>query len=151
MPQVDVEMAKRTFAAMHEAISRGLLRACHDLSEGGLAVAAAEMAFAGGLGLTMQLEAVSARQFHTADESQATTTLLFSESASRFLMEVAPDKAQALEGIFAAANVPLGPHRPGNHFAKLRCSSQRENARRRSLRRIKRSLAVAAALLFSRG
>ena len=40
----------QTFAAMHRAIQSGLVRACHDLSEGGLAVAAAEMAFAGGLG-----------------------------------------------------------------------------------------------------
>ena len=39
-----------TFAAVHRAIDAGLVRACHDLSEGGLAVAAAEMAFAGGLG-----------------------------------------------------------------------------------------------------
>ena len=36
--------------AVHAAINRGLLRSCHDLSEGGLAVALAEMAFAGGLG-----------------------------------------------------------------------------------------------------
>ena len=40
----------RTFAACTAAIDAGLVRACHDLSEGGLAVAAAEMAFAGGLG-----------------------------------------------------------------------------------------------------
>ena len=42
----------RRFAAVHRAIDAGLVRACHDLSEGGLAVAAAEMAFAGGLGAT---------------------------------------------------------------------------------------------------
>ena len=42
--------AKRTFAAVHAAIDAGLVRACHDLSEGGLAVALAEMAFAGGFG-----------------------------------------------------------------------------------------------------
>ena len=39
-----------TFAAVHHAIRAGLVRACHDLSEGGLAAAVAEMAFAGGLG-----------------------------------------------------------------------------------------------------
>ena len=38
------------FAAVHAAIAKGLVRACHDLSEGGLAVALAEMAFAGGVG-----------------------------------------------------------------------------------------------------
>ena len=47
VPRVDAPTAKKCFAAMHQAIDGGLIRACHDLSEGGLAVAAAEMAFAG--------------------------------------------------------------------------------------------------------
>ncbi|HEY5316175.1 MAG TPA: AIR synthase-related protein, partial [Pirellulales bacterium] len=50
VPQVDPVVAKATFIGLHAAIDAGLVRACHDLSEGGLAVAAAEMAFAGGLG-----------------------------------------------------------------------------------------------------
>ena len=50
VPKVDAELAARTFAAVHQAIAAGTVRACHDLSEGGLAVALAEMAFAGGLG-----------------------------------------------------------------------------------------------------
>ena len=49
---VDLELAPRLFRGVHEAMLRGLVRACHDLSEGGLAVAAAEMAFAGGIGAT---------------------------------------------------------------------------------------------------
>lgn len=49
---MDVPVAKRTFAGVHRAIREGLVRACHDLSEGGLATAVAEMAFAGGLVLT---------------------------------------------------------------------------------------------------
>src|SRR5262249_53357141 len=49
-PRVDPEVAPRIFRALHGAMARGLVRACHDLSEGGLAVAAAEMAFAGGIG-----------------------------------------------------------------------------------------------------
>ncbi len=48
VPQVDLQLALQIFRAVHQAISRGLVRACHDLSEGGLAVAAAEMAFAHG-------------------------------------------------------------------------------------------------------
>ncbi len=58
VPTVDAAAAKRTFAAVHAAISAGCVRACHDLSEGGLAVAAAEMAFAGGLGMSLHLDAV---------------------------------------------------------------------------------------------
>ena len=53
-------LAKRTFAALHHAIARRPGPACHDLSEGGLAVAAAEMAFAGGLGAEIQLDRVPA-------------------------------------------------------------------------------------------
>src|SRR5690606_7962643 len=54
-PLVDLELAPRIFRGLHQAISRGLVRSCHDLSEGGLAVALAEMAFAGGVGLEVQL------------------------------------------------------------------------------------------------
>jgi phosphoribosylformylglycinamidine (FGAM) synthase-like enzyme len=47
VPTVDKEMAPKIFRALHQAIKQGLILSCHDLSEGGLAVAAAEMAFAG--------------------------------------------------------------------------------------------------------
>src|SRR5262249_23046250 len=50
VPRVDVEAAPKLFRALHGAIAGGLVRSCHDLSEGGLAVALAEMAFAGGVG-----------------------------------------------------------------------------------------------------
>ncbi|HTQ38004.1 MAG TPA: phosphoribosylformylglycinamidine synthase subunit PurL [Pirellulales bacterium] len=93
-PQVDPARAKATFAAMHAAIHAGHVRACHDLSEGGLAAAAAEMAFAGGLGARLYLLEVP----HEVPPTQAAeipgglaTVLLFSESNSRFLVEVPPD------------------------------------------------------------
>ena len=50
VPTVDLAVAPQLFAKIHDAIRRGLVRSCHDLSEGGLAVALAEMAFAGGIG-----------------------------------------------------------------------------------------------------
>ena len=50
VPEVVAEQAKATFAAVHQAIQSGLVRSCHDMSEGGLAVTLAEMAFAGALG-----------------------------------------------------------------------------------------------------
>ncbi|MFO0864931.1 MAG: AIR synthase-related protein [Gemmataceae bacterium] len=52
VPKVDVKLAPKIFAAVHQAISQGLIRSCHDLSEGGIAVALAEMAFAGEVGAT---------------------------------------------------------------------------------------------------
>src|SRR5262249_15722326 len=83
VPGVDVEIAKRTFAAVHEAINNGLIRACHDLSEGGLAVALAEMAFAGGCGANIRLADVPRDDslFPGAENFEA--ALLFAESASR--------------------------------------------------------------------
>ncbi|MEQ1894360.1 MAG: phosphoribosylformylglycinamidine synthase subunit PurL, partial [Planctomycetota bacterium] len=58
VPKVELARAPQRFAALHGAIQHGLVASCHDLSEGGLAVAAAEMAFAGGLGLALELAKV---------------------------------------------------------------------------------------------
>ena len=79
------------YRALHKAISSGLVASCHDLSEGGLAVALSEMSLAGRFGATVNLEAVH------SDE----TVALFSESAGRLLLEVSPDHASQLETLFA--------------------------------------------------
>ncbi|MBI3865423.1 MAG: phosphoribosylformylglycinamidine synthase subunit PurL [Planctomycetia bacterium] len=84
-PRVDLGTAPRIFRALHKAIQARLVRSCHDLSEGGLAVAAAEMAFAGGLGLELGLKPLVDQSGISSD-----AVLLFSESNSRFLVEVAP-------------------------------------------------------------
>ena len=97
VPRVDAPAAKRIFEALHQAINAGLVRACHDLSEGGLAVAAAEMAFAGELGARLVLEQVPHEI--TLGDPSATVTLLFSESNTRFLVEVEPERAKAFESI----------------------------------------------------
>jgi phosphoribosylformylglycinamidine synthase len=89
VPKVKGGKAKRTFKAVTKAIDYGLVRSCHDLSEGGLAVAAAEMAFASGFGLEIDLCKVPRRDVERSDFA------LFSESNSRFLIEVAEaDKAE---------------------------------------------------------
>jgi phosphoribosylformylglycinamidine synthase len=96
VPRVDLKLAPRIFAAVHAAIAAGCVRACHDLSEGGLAVAAAEMAFAARLGLKIDLAAVP-REDGLADDGR----ILFSESQTRFLVEVAADRAAEFEKAFA--------------------------------------------------
>jgi phosphoribosylformylglycinamidine synthase len=92
VPRVDLELAPKIFAAVHQAISRGLVRSCHDLSEGGLAVALAEMAFAGGLGVDCTGLGQVPGATGLPDEVR-----LFSESPSRFLLEVKPEHAEAFE------------------------------------------------------
>jgi phosphoribosylformylglycinamidine synthase len=85
--------------ALHGAMRAGWVRACHDCSEGGLAVAAAEMAFAGGVGLTVHLADVpQARDVRRAEDDGARDVLaLFSESSGRFLVEVAEQDGAGFE------------------------------------------------------
>jgi phosphoribosylformylglycinamidine (FGAM) synthase-like enzyme/phosphoribosylformylglycinamidine (FGAM) synthase PurS component len=93
-----------TMRALHRAIRQGLVRACHDCSEGGLAVAAAEMAFAGGLGLTVRLADLP-RPDGTMDEVGA----LFGETSGRFLVEVQEEDAVVFEQVVAGVpHAPLG-------------------------------------------
>jgi phosphoribosylformylglycinamidine synthase len=99
-PLPDFTAAPRIFGGLHEAIRRGLVRACHDLSEGGLAAALAEMAFAGGFGA--DVTGLTTRRPGLPDD-----VLLFSESPTRFIVEVTPANAAALEA--SVADVPLTP------------------------------------------
>lgn len=100
VPTVNPQLARTTFEAMHGAIQAGLVRACHDLSEGGLAVAAAEMAFAGGLGARLDIGTI-----RTPAGSIGDIPRLFSESNTRFLCEVEPSKTDVFEKHFE--NIPF--------------------------------------------
>jgi len=92
VPKVRVEKAKKIMDTVIKAIDSGLVKACHDLSEGGLGVAAAEMAFTGGYGLEISLEKVP-----TGEKIERNDFLLFSESNSRFLIEVDGSRREEFE------------------------------------------------------
>ncbi|HEX6292879.1 MAG TPA: phosphoribosylformylglycinamidine synthase subunit PurL [Herpetosiphonaceae bacterium] len=102
VPRVDLIQARRTFRALHAAIKAGLIRSCHDLSEGGLAVAAAEMMIGGGLGLDLDLAAMIADE-DCADDA----VLLFSETPSRFLVEVRSADSAAFGDLMGGVEVRL--------------------------------------------
>ncbi len=85
LPTVSLTDGPRNAKHVFEATQKGLITSAHDCSEGGILVAAAEMAFGGGLGLDLQLK----------DES-----LCFSETPSRYLLEVQPEKIEQLQQIF---------------------------------------------------
>ena len=101
VPKVDPSRAPSLFRALHLVISDGLVRSCHDLSEGGLAVALAEMALAGGLGANVSLSEVPHE-----DSVMVDFVLLFSESPTRFVLEVRPKDTQAFER--RLEGLPLG-------------------------------------------
>ncbi len=100
VPPVDTATAAKLFRAVHSAVKAGCVAACHDLSEGGLAVAAAEMAFAGDRGMELDLSAVPTE----GDVPDAAK--LFAESAGRLLVEVAPEKYDAFCRL--VADCPFG-------------------------------------------
>ncbi len=87
----DPSGAIAAYRALHRAIGRGMVRACHDLSDGGLAVALAEMCMAGELGVRLELGGV--RSEGRLQEFE----VLFSESPCRILVEVDAGRAKAFE------------------------------------------------------
>lgn len=95
LPTLAPESAKQLFHRLHAAIRGGLVRSCHDCSDGGLLVALAESAFAGGLGLDVHVNAVPQAKNLTLQ------SLCFSESPSRFVVSIRPEDQQAFESCLA--------------------------------------------------
>jgi phosphoribosylformylglycinamidine synthase subunit PurSL len=94
VPKVDAQSAMNRYRSVNAAQKQGLIASCHDLSDGGLAVAVAETAFAGGFGIAVSLTKLDAPQ------GLSDATLLFSESASRLLVTVRPEHQAAFESLF---------------------------------------------------
>jgi phosphoribosylformylglycinamidine synthase II len=101
VPKVDIKRSVRTAKKINEAIVNGFVRSCHDCSEGGLGVALAEMAFAGGLGIEADLRGLPA-----AIDCTRTDAMLFSESNGRYIVEVPPQHFHAFASLMA--NLPFG-------------------------------------------
>ncbi len=100
-PEPDLASAPKLLESLHLALAAGNAVACHDLSEGGLAVAAAEMAGAGGLGIQIELAKMEIEQAKGLDLDSRDATRLFSESCTRFLVEVPASKQKAFEAALA--------------------------------------------------
>ncbi|GCE04973.1 phosphoribosylformylglycinamidine synthase subunit PurL [Dictyobacter aurantiacus] len=105
VPHVRIAHARQTMATLGEAIRRGLVRSCHDLSEGGLAVAAAEMSLAGMRGATLHINRFGLQSADGLSSSAVAIAKLFSESATRFLVEVTPEQLGAFENYMHANGV----------------------------------------------
>jgi phosphoribosylformylglycinamidine synthase II len=84
------EHAPALYKCLHKAMGKGLVLACHDLSEGGLAVAAAEMCVAGRIGMNLNID------------DDDTTLALFGESNGRLLVEVESKNAVTFESFFTS-------------------------------------------------
>lgn len=89
-PVIDLEVEAARQQALLQAIRAGLVQSAHDVAEGGLSVAIAETTFGTKLGVDVTLEG-------------SATSVLFSESQSRFVITVAPEKAAQFEEVVADA------------------------------------------------
>lgn len=90
VPKVRGHESKGNFRSIIKAIDEGYVVACHDLSEGGLGVAASEMSFSGDLGVELNLDRVPS-------SLEREDFLLFSESNGRFLVEVPRGRSDDFE------------------------------------------------------
>ncbi|MCB2376475.1 phosphoribosylformylglycinamidine synthase [Hymenobacter sp. BT635] len=97
VPKVRFEAAKTLYTLMGQANDQGLIQSCHDLSDGGLAVALAEATFGYGFGATIELP-----------QELPVHVQLFSESHSRFVATVAPEDVVAFEQHFGTRATRLG-------------------------------------------
>lgn len=91
----DLEHVHDYLSRLLKAEQSGLVASAHDLSEGGLAVAAAETVFKTKLGLNADFRALDKKQF-------------FSETPGRMLVSVAPENAAAFEEIMQDDAMPAG-------------------------------------------
>jgi phosphoribosylformylglycinamidine synthase len=96
-PPVDLDAERRAGDLVRGLIRSGCLSAAHDVSDGGLLVAIAEMALAGGFGVA--LDAMPA--------SLPAHALWFGEDQARYVVAASPDKADAIHKAAAVAKVPL--------------------------------------------
>ncbi|MBK8139062.1 MAG: phosphoribosylformylglycinamidine synthase subunit PurL [Chloroflexi bacterium] len=94
-----VRNAPAAYRALHQAIRAGYVTAAHDPSEGGLAVALAEMCIGGQVGADINLSAVYAPAPLSDD------TLAFSESQGRMVVEVTADNGSAFETLLTGAGI----------------------------------------------
>lgn len=123
VPKVDVEENLRLYKVLEIAMARRLTASCHGIYRGGLAVHAAMVAFAGELGMTLDLGQVpqGKRIFRENEGEESFSPLcrtervfgqlrddrvLFSESPGRFLVTVAPANQREFEELFTG--MPLG-------------------------------------------
>jgi phosphoribosylformylglycinamidine synthase len=97
VPEFDANAPQR-YRHLHQAILQGLVVACHDCSEGGVAVTIAEMCIGGRLGAQMSLQS-------QLDSAIDLCTLLFSESLGRHIVEVEPHNLAAFQQLVAQSQI----------------------------------------------
>jgi len=104
VPEVIPERLKRSMDEMHAAMMKGLVRSCHDVSDGGIAVAIAEMCLGGNIGAYVK--------------TGYDRWYLFSESSTRWIVEIEPSKEKEFLASMTVPVMKLG--RVGGRSLRIR-------------------------------
>jgi len=119
IPQTDLTLAPKLARAVAELIENNLVQSAHDCSEGGILVAAAEMAFSGNLGLDLHnlenlpVAAIDDDNSFSYAQPDNLFNKAFAESPSRYLLEIKPEHLDVINQ--KLANLPhavLGSFNP---------------------------------------
>jgi phosphoribosylformylglycinamidine synthase len=97
VPRTDPKILQRSMHGLLSGIKKGYIAACHDVSEGGLAICLAEMAIGGDCGATVDISMVGTRL--------RIDVKLFSESNTRWVVEVKKEKQSEFEKLLKKENV----------------------------------------------
>ncbi len=98
LPHLDLGTEKAVQDACYQLIQQGVVNAAHDVSDGGLLVALAESAIQGNIGVRVEVPQ------EVRDEALA--ALLFGESPSRIVIEVASDRSADVERVAQQLGIP---------------------------------------------
>ncbi|WP_461864263.1 phosphoribosylformylglycinamidine synthase subunit PurL [Thermococcus sp.] len=93
-PRVELEREKKNTEGILKAIELGLVKAIHDVSEGGIAVALTEMALAGGMGFEVDISKIP------VEGELSPVEVLFSESQARFIVSFEGENLEKLGELF---------------------------------------------------
>jgi phosphoribosylformylglycinamidine synthase len=123
-PMPEIENAFKLYKKLHKAISEGLIKSCHDISDGGIAVALAESCLGGKLGADISIDTLPG-----TDKNMETARILFCETPSRFIVTIKADNAKIFEDIIddhcvkkigsATKNPALRIARDGNYVIDM--------------------------------
>jgi phosphoribosylformylglycinamidine synthase len=105
-PEIDLALERSVQGFLRQAIAQGLVASAHDLSDGGLAVAAAECCIATATAPTTAAAEPLGAELELPASSVRTDRLLFAEGGGRILVSVPAEQAAAWQQAVAAAGVP---------------------------------------------
>ncbi len=114
VPRLNPKIAKLIYENLNQAIRRKLVYSVHDCSEGGIGVTCCEMAFAGGLGMEIFLREVPVQVTGNQKPVTRDDVILFSESNSRFIVEVDKKNQEEFEKLMQ-----------DNQFGLIGCVSEK--------------------------